>query len=70
MHDFYYTRLLDDPAKFEPRSGNRCVEVFDQTVGDHFKLLSELAYSSIGRPASETRRVWNCRIQDQALDRR
>lgn len=26
MHDFYYSRLLNDPTKFQPRSGNRCVE--------------------------------------------
>ncbi|KIW19609.1 hypothetical protein PV08_00182 [Exophiala spinifera] len=28
MHDFYHSRLLNDPTQFQPRSGNRSLEVF------------------------------------------
>ncbi|KIW89728.1 uncharacterized protein Z519_09885 [Cladophialophora bantiana CBS 173.52] len=37
MYDFYYAKLLDDPSKFEPRAGNRWVEVREPNVSDYFK---------------------------------
>jgi hypothetical protein len=32
MHDFYYKRLLDDATKFDPRPGNRFLEILDSGV--------------------------------------
>lgn len=32
MYDFYYTKLLRDASKFEPRAGNRCVDVLEPDV--------------------------------------
>lgn len=32
MHDFYYQRLLNDATKFNPRTGNRFLEVLDSGV--------------------------------------
>jgi hypothetical protein len=32
MHDFYYRRLLDDATKFDPRAGNRFLEILDSGV--------------------------------------
>ncbi len=34
MHDFYYSRLLGDPTKFQPRLGNRYVEFLMSNVND------------------------------------
>ena len=33
MHDFYYTRLLDDPTKFRPREGNKFIEMLEKEDG-------------------------------------
>ncbi|OAP61442.1 hypothetical protein AYL99_03645 [Fonsecaea erecta] len=38
MYDFYYTKLLNDPSKFEPRTGNRWVEVWEPDVSHRFKV--------------------------------
>ncbi|EXJ66084.1 uncharacterized protein A1O5_10699 [Cladophialophora psammophila CBS 110553] len=39
MYDFYYTKLLDNPSKFEPRPGNRWVEVREPNAGGELVLL-------------------------------
>ncbi|OQU97329.1 hypothetical protein CLAIMM_03275 [Cladophialophora immunda] len=39
MYDFYYTRLLNDPTKFEPRAGNRWVEVRELNPGGELVLF-------------------------------
>jgi hypothetical protein len=35
MHDFYYSRLLNDPTKFRPRDGNKYVEFFENSTGEY-----------------------------------
>ncbi|KIW76250.1 hypothetical protein Z517_10996 [Fonsecaea pedrosoi CBS 271.37] len=48
MYDFYYTKLLNDPSKFEPRAGNRWVEVWEPDDGGGLVLLDrEIAESEI-----------------------
>ncbi|RMZ91466.1 hypothetical protein DV736_g1306, partial [Chaetothyriales sp. CBS 134916] len=47
MHDFYYTRLLNDPAKFHPRRGNRTVEVVEQLDGSVTWVESDIDEANI-----------------------
>ncbi|KIX95065.1 uncharacterized protein Z520_09375 [Fonsecaea multimorphosa CBS 102226] len=48
MYDFYYTKLLNDSSKFEPRAGNRWVEVWEPDAGGELVLLDgEIAESDI-----------------------
>ncbi len=32
MYDFYYAKLLEDPSRFAPRPGNRCVILLEPDV--------------------------------------
>ncbi|RMZ83475.1 hypothetical protein DV737_g1584, partial [Chaetothyriales sp. CBS 132003] len=47
MHDFYYTKLLNDPAKFHPRSGNKTVEAFELLDGSVSWVESDIDEASI-----------------------
>ena len=68
MHDFYHQRLLNDATKFNPRTGNRFLEILDSGVRDmnlvaaHQKLIC-----IVGRYSGYFPRRRNSRDRDMRL---
>ncbi|OAG33775.1 hypothetical protein AYO21_12142 [Fonsecaea monophora] len=71
MYDFYYTKLLNDPSKFEPRAGNRWVEVWEPDDGGGLVLLDrEIAESEITTKIATSASLQSDKAVDNDLSNR